>query len=78
MVHNKDGSGYLSHNKEGLTQGHPLAMITYGIRILPLICELRTVNTHIMQPCYREDSGAGGTFEALHDHMNDLLVRRPL
>ena len=36
-----DGSGQFLHSKEGVTHGDPLAMITYGIGVLPLIQELR-------------------------------------
>ena len=32
-----DGSGHFFHSKEGVTQGYPLALITYGIGVLPLI-----------------------------------------
>ena len=30
-----DRSGHLLHSKKGVTQGDPLAMIAYGISILP-------------------------------------------
>ena len=53
-------------------------MIAYGIGILPLICELRTAHPHATQPWYEYKSDVGGTFEALQDHMRDLLVRGPL
>ena len=32
-----DGSGHFLHSKDGVTQGDPLAMIKYGIGVLPLI-----------------------------------------
>ena len=45
----KDGSGHLLHSKEGVTQGGSLAMITYGIGVLPLIRELRDTHTRVTQ-----------------------------
>ena len=35
-----DGSANILYSKEGVTQGGLLAMITYGIGVLPLIREL--------------------------------------
>ena len=55
-----DGSGHFLHSKEGVTQGDPLVMITYGIGVLPLIRDLRRSNPHVMQPWYADDVGAGG------------------
>ena len=43
----EDGSGRFFHNKEGVTQGYSLAMITYNIGILPLIRELRDAHPRI-------------------------------
>ena len=69
VVRNEYGSGYLLHIKEGVTQGDPLAMIVYGIGILPLIRELRSTHPHVLQPWYTENAGKGGMFEAFHDQM---------
>ena len=33
----EDGSGHFLYSKEGMTQGDPLAIITYIIGVLPLI-----------------------------------------
>ena len=52
-------------------------MIYYGIGILLLICELRTAHTHVTQPWYTNNAGAGVTFDALQEHMRDMLVRGP-
>ena len=53
-------------------------MISYGIGILLLVFELCTAHPHIMQLWYADNSGAGGTFKVLHDHIQDLFVRGPL
>ena len=45
---NGDESGHFLHSKEGVTQGDPLAMITYDIGFLPLIRELQ--DSH--PPCH--------------------------
>ena len=39
-----DGSGQFLHSKEGVTQGGPLALIAYGIGVLPLIRDIRRAN----------------------------------
>ena len=54
-------------------------MILYGIETPPpLICELRMAHYNVTQPCYEDNAGSGGTFEALQDHMREFLVRGPL
>ena len=75
MVHDVDGPRQLLHSKEGMTQVYPLAIIDYGIWILPLIRELRAAHPHATQPWCADDSGSGGTFAALQAHLRDLMVR---
>ena len=58
-----DESGKFLHSKEGMTQGDPLAMIVYGIGVLPIIREVRNAQPRVTQPWYADDAGAGGTFE---------------
>ena len=53
----KDGSGHFLHSKEGVTHGYPLAMIAYGIRVLPLIRVLRSDHPQVYQPWYADDAG---------------------
>ena len=48
-----------------MTQGDPLAIITYDIGILQIIHELRDVNPQFKQPWYADDTGAGGHLAAL-------------
>ena len=59
----EDGSGHFLHRKEGVTQGDPLAMIAYGISILPLIRELRGAHPRVTQPWYADDAGEGSKFQ---------------
>ena len=56
-----------------MTQGDPLAMIAYGIGILPLINNLIQEITHVTQPWYADDAGGLGTF-AILDTCFDLLT----
>ena len=46
-----DGSGHFLHSKDGVTQGDPLAMIAYGIEVLPLIRELRGAHPGSLSHC---------------------------
>ena len=65
------------HIKEGMTQGDPLAMITYGIGLLPLIRELRGAHPRVTQLWYADDAGAGGKFSHILEHLRDLQERGP-
>ena len=76
MVRNtEDGSGHFLHSKEGVTQGDPLAMIAYGIRVLPLIRVLRSDHPQVSQPWYTDNAGAGGGFWAVMAHFRDLQLK---
>ena len=77
VVRGVGGSGHFLHRKEGVTQGESLAIIKYGIGILPLICELQDAHTQVPQTWYKNYAGAGGTFSALKIHMQDLMVQGP-
>ena len=60
------------HSKDGVTQGGPVAMIAYGIGVLPLIRELRDAHPRVTQPWYNYDAGAGGTFQQVQAHFRDM------
>ena len=42
-----DSSGQFLHSKEAVNQGDPLAMIAYGIRVLPLFMDLQGSHPHV-------------------------------
>ena len=70
-------SNHFLNSKEGLTQGYPLAIITYGIRILLIIHELCDAQPHINQPRYANYAGVDGTFLAMKLHLEELMVQDP-
>ena len=59
VVRYVEGSGHFLHRKKGLTQGDPLAIIVYGIGILPIIRDLWDT-PRVTQPWYADDAGVGG------------------
>ena len=59
------------HSKEGVNQGDPLAMITYGIGVLPLIRVLRLDHPQVYQPWYADDAGAGGGIREIMAHFRE-------
>ena len=72
-----DGSGHFLNIKEGVNQGDTLAMIVYGIGVLPLIRKLRGAHPWVTQPWYNDDTGAGGKFPNIMEHLRDLQERVP-
>ena len=76
-----DGSGQFLYSEEGVTQGDPLAMIAYGIRVPPLIRKLRRTHPRahprVTQPWYADDAGAGGKFGHILKNIQDLQARGP-
>ena len=43
-----------------MTQGDSLAMIVYGIGVLPIIREIRDARPRVTQPWYADDARGGG------------------
>ena len=54
-----------------------LAMIAYGIGVLPLIRELWVAHPRVTQPWYSDNAGAGGKFQHILEHFRDLQARGP-
>ena len=72
-----EGSGHFFHSKEGMIQGGYLAMIAYRIGILLLIREFLAIHPRVTQPWYADDASAGEKFEAMQEHMWDMMVWGP-
>lgn len=64
-------------SQEGVTQGDPLAMILYGLGLLPLIRQLKAEFPDVEQPWYADDAGAGGTFTSIRAHFKRLQELGP-
>ena len=77
VLRNMNGTASIIHSREGMTQGGPLAMIVYGIGILPLIKNLKREIPDVTHPWYAEDAGALGTFARLETYF-DSLTRQVL
>ena len=75
----QDGNGTKSilHSRKEVTQGDPLAMIAYGIGILPLIKNLKRAIPDVIQPWYTDAAGALGTFARLETYFDSLTCQGP-
>ena len=75
VLQNGNGTESIIHSREGATQGDPIAMIAYGIGIIPPIKMIKREIPDVTQPWYADDNGALGTFTRLETYF-DLLTRR--
>ena len=57
---------------EGVTQGYPFAMVTYGIGVLPLIKFPKVAYPDVTKPWYDENGGALGMFDNIGLYFNLL------
>ena len=62
-------------SKDRVTQRYPLVMVTYGLVIVLLICELYQTHPGVTYPWYADYAGAGSTFEGIRRNLDDLMVR---
>ena len=58
-------------------QGGTIAMIAYGIGILPLIKNLKQETPDVTQPWYTDDAGALGIFARLETYFDSLTRQGP-
>ena len=52
-----------------------LAMVEYGLGLLPLIREMCMACPSVTQPWYADDAGAGVTFKGIRRHLDNLMVQ---
>ena len=60
---NENGTAISLHNREGVPKGGPLAIVTYGIGVLPLIKQMKTAYLDVIQTWYDDNLGALGTYK---------------
>ena len=77
VLWNLNGTEIILHSREVMTQGVPLAMIAYGIGILPLIKNTKQEMPDVTQPYYSEDSGDLGMFVRLETYFDSLTRQGP-
>ena len=77
VLWNWNGTASFLHSREGVTQGGPIAMIAYGIGILPLIKYLKWEIPDVTQPWYADNAGALGTLARLETCFCSLTRQGP-
>jgi len=64
-------------SEEGVTQGDPLAMVLYGLALLPLAESLREAEPTVLQPWYADDMAMQGPVSGIARVMRLLQVEGP-
>ena len=77
VLWNSNGTASFLHSKEGATQGDTLAMIAYGIGILPLINNLNPEIPDVTQPWCADDARALSTFSRIETYIDVLRCQGP-
>ena len=67
----------ISHSREGVTQGDPLAMIVYGIRIITFIKNIKREIPDVTYPWYADNAGFLGPFARLDTYFESLTRQVP-
>ena len=55
-----------------MTQGEPLAIVAYGVGIIPLIKFLKSTYPDVTQPWYTDDAEELGIFDNFNRYLNSL------
>jgi len=64
-------------SEEGVTQGNPLAMILYGLALIPLVEQLQKAFPDVILPFYADDAGMSGQVSCIAAAMKLLDVLGP-
>jgi hypothetical protein len=78
VVHFLQGHAHCSiFSREGVTQGDPLAIVAFGILLLPLIRTLKDEVPNVNQPWYADNLGMGRSFAGIHKYFEKLQEKGP-
>jgi hypothetical protein len=64
-------------SQEGVTQGCPLAIVAFGLGLMPLIRRLKEELPTVHQPWYADDAAAASSFSKIREFMNFLEKHGP-
>ena len=70
--------GHFLYSKEGVNQGDKLAIVAYVLGIVSLLQDLQTDHPSVTPTWYADNAGAGGTFEGIQRHLDNLMVKDPM
>ena len=77
VLRNGNGKVRFMHSGEGVPQRNPLAMIAYGIGILPVIKNLKRELPSVTTPWYADIAGALGMFARIDTYFDFLMHQGP-
>lgn len=77
VVWKSDGTYEFILSEEGVTQGNPLAMILYGLALIPLVEQLQKAFPDVILPFYADDAGMSGQVSCIAAAMKLLDVLGP-
>jgi hypothetical protein len=69
---------FMIFGEEGLSQGDPLAMVLYGVALMPLAEHLRKFLPDVLTPWYADDAAAAGNAERSAMALKFLKVYGPI
>ena len=77
VLQNGNSTASFLHSKEGMMHNYPLAMIVYGVGILPLIKNLKMEIPYVTHPWYADNAESLDTFSRLKTCFYSLTRQGP-